>query len=96
MTATTDAILDSFQSLATVFGASEYANMCAIGVATDDPASPGATAVVFQGKLYALVIPDSYTSFDGRTLTDIVNGVIVNAYAEWQADRQRLVVAAAR
>lgn len=94
MSVETEAIAAAFQSLADVFAASEYADQCAIGVWTDDPARPGVTAVVFQGKLYALVIPDSYTALDGRTLTDVVNGVIINAYMEWEADRRRLMSAA--
>lgn len=74
-----------------MFETSEYADMCAIGVWTDNPASPGVSAVVFQGKLYALTIPDSYTSLDGKVLTEIVNAVILNAFIEWDVDRQRLL-----
>lgn len=89
MSVETEAIA-AFQSLVDVFAESEYVDQCAIGVWTDDPNRPGVTAVVFQRKLYALVIPDSYTLLDGRVLTDIVNGVILNAYMEWETDRRRL------
>lgn len=67
MSVTTESILSAFQELSAVFETSEYADMCAIGVWTDNPASPGVSAVVFQGKLYALTIPDSYTSLDGKS-----------------------------
>lgn len=96
MSAVMERISGAFQNISDLFGAAEYADACAIGVWTDDPSDPGVTAVVFQGKLYALTIPDSYTSFSGEVLSDIVNGVIVNAYIEWGADRKRLMSAATR
>lgn len=90
MASTLDDIAAAFADIAIVVSASDYADQCAIGIWTDDPMSPGVTAVVFQGKLYALVIPDSYTRLDGRMLSDIVNGTVLNAFIEWGADRRRL------
>jgi hypothetical protein len=94
MSTTTDRITDAFQAIADVYAAVEYADMCALGVWTDDPADPGVTAVVFQGKLYSLIIPTSYLALEPDTLSDVVNAVIVNAFVEWQSDRQRLIDAA--
>lgn len=94
MASTLDDIAAAFTDLANVVGASDYADQCAIGVWTDDPMNPGVTAVVFQGKLYALVIPDSYTRLSGSMLSDIVNGTVLNAYIEWDADRRRLMKSA--
>lgn len=90
MSATKDRIYAALNGLQTIYGVSEYADMCAIGVYTDDPTAPGVTAVVFQGQLYALVIPDSYTNLPPDTLSQTVNAVIINAYREWGADRRRL------
>jgi hypothetical protein len=91
MSTVTDNISSAFQELVDVFEAAEYADLCAIGVWTDNPSNPGVTAIVFQGKLYALTVPDSYTSLDPVVLTDIINAVILNAFIEWDADRQRLL-----
>lgn len=83
-------IQSAFDSVSALFRASEYADACAIGVWSDDPQNPGITAVVFQGKLYALVIPDSWKSRSPEDLTDVINAVLINAYAEWNADHDRL------
>jgi len=91
MSTTTAQITEAFQAIVDVYAAVEYADTCAIGVWTDDPGDPGVTAVVFQNKLYALIIPDSYRSLAGDTISDVVNAVIMNAFIEWQADRQRLI-----
>lgn len=69
----------------------QYADQCAVGVWTDDPAAPGCSAVVFQGKLYALVIPDAYADLPLPELSALVSGVIHNAWIEWQQDHARLV-----
>ena len=90
MSATNDRIFAALDGLQSVYGVTEYADMCAIGVYTDDPASPGVSAVVFQGQLYALVIPDSYLNLPPDTITNVVNAVILNAYREWSADRAHL------
>lgn len=90
MSETKDAIFAAFNKVQSVFDASEFADMCAIGVYSDDPESPGVTAVVFQGQLYSLVIPDSYLNLPPNTITNVVNAVIINAYREWGADRMRL------
>lgn len=95
MSTITDNINSAFQELVGVFETAEYADLCAIGVWTDNPSNPGVTAIVFQGKLYALTVPDSYTSLDSVVLTDIINAVILNAFIEWDTDRQRLMTQAA-
>lgn len=94
MTTALEDIRAAFDGLNDVFAASEYANMCAFGVWTDDPSDPGVTAVVFQGKLYALTVPDSYTTMDPLVFTDLVNTVIINAFIEWNLDRKRLMASA--
>lgn len=96
MTTTLDDIRAAFEGINDAIAANEYASACAIGVWTDDPADPGVSAVVFQGKLYALTIPDAYTSMEPLVLTDLVNTVIVNAFIEWDEDRKRLLAAANR
>lgn len=96
MTATTTSpIIDALRGLADTFSVAQYADQCAIGVWTDDPKAPGCSAVVFQGKLYALVIPDSYASVNPADLSVLVSGVIGNAWIEWQRDHARLVTEAA-
>lgn len=94
MTTTLAEIRSAFDGLNDALAVSDYADKCAIGVWTDDPSDPGVTAVVFQGKLYALTIPDAYTTMDPLALTDLVNLVIVNAFIEWNEDRKRLLAAA--
>lgn len=84
------AIRDAFSSVAAMFDAADYAEECAIGVWTDDPERPGVTAVVFQRQLFSLTIPDGYKSMSPEDLTDVVNGVLINAYIEWGLDRDRL------
>ena len=91
MSAVTDSIIAAFDALQETYSLTEYADSCAVGVWTDDPADPGVTAVVFQGKLFSLVIPDSYLQLDGPTLSDIINAVIINAYIEWDSDRGRIL-----
>lgn len=94
MTATTSPIVDALRGLADTYHVARYADQCAIGVWTDDPAAPGCSAVVFQGKLYALVIPDSYADLTPAELSAIVSGVIHNAWIEWQRDHTRLLTGA--
>lgn len=96
MASTLEDIASSFRELDSVASASDYAYRCAIGIWTDDPGNPGVTAVVFEGKLYALVIPDGYTHLDGKMLSDIINGVVVNAFIEWNADHHRLMQGAVK
>lgn len=95
MSKVSDSINSAFQTAIGVCGASQYADACAIGVWADDPADPGCSAVVFQGKLYALVIPDSYLTMEPVELSVLINAVIFNAYIEWNRDRARLMSAAA-
>lgn len=89
-----DEIRAAFDNIGEMFHSEDYAQACAIGVWTDDPKSPGITAVVFQGKLYSLVIPDAWKLRDPQELTDVVNAVLVNAYIEWSIDRARLAASA--
>ena len=96
MTATTiSPIIDALRGLADTFNVARYADQCAVGVWTDDPNAPGCSAVVFQGKLYALVIPDTYADVNPADLSVLVSGVIGNAWIEWQRDHARLVTEAA-
>lgn len=88
---TTSPIVEALNALADTFNVAQYADQCAIGVWTDDPAAPGCSAVVFQGKLYALVIPDAYSELDPADLSALVSGVISNAWVEWHRDHARLV-----
>ena len=94
MSTSLEEISAAFDGINEAFSASDYANMCAIGVWPDDPGDPGITVVVFQGKLYAITIPDSYTNMDPLVITDLINSGIVNAYIEWDTDRKRLMTAA--
>lgn len=96
MSSTLDDIRAAFDQIGDVFRADDYAQACAIGVWTDDPQHPGVTAVVFQGKLYSLSVPNSWRVKDPRELTDVINAVLINAYAEWALDRARLAQSAAR
>lgn len=96
MSQVTDRISSAIQSVIDVYGASQYADACAVGVWADDPAAPGCSAVVFQGKLYALIIPDSYLSMDPTELSILINSTIFNAYVEWSNDRSRLMSQASR
>lgn len=59
----------------------------AVGMWADDPTDPGVTAVVCQGKLTDLTIPETYMQLPGQTLADLVNAVIVNAFIEWNRTR---------
>lgn len=93
----TDAIASAFDALRRVGETDDYATSCAVGVWTDNPASPGVTAVVFQGQLYALIIPDAYQQqMDPQVLTDMVRATVLNAVIEWERDRKRLLAASAR
>lgn len=67
MSTTTSTIADALRDLASTFTVAQYADQCAVGVWTDDPAAPGCSAVVFQGKLYALVIPDAYADLPSQS-----------------------------
>lgn len=89
-------ISSAIQSVIDVYGASQYADECAVGVWADDPAAPGCSAVVFQGKLYALVVPDSYMTMNPDELSTLINATIFNAYVEWSNDRSRLIESASR
>jgi hypothetical protein len=80
--------LDSFPD---VFGDRDRAATAAVGIWADDPANPGVIAIVSQGKLQELVIPDSYIRLAPQALSDLINAVVTNAYLDWNAARQRLL-----
>lgn len=94
MSAAIERIRSSVDSLNRVHANGEYATSCAIGVWTDDPKYPGVTAVVFQGRLYELIIPDDYKKkMPTQDLDDLVGAVVLNAFLEWEVDRKRLMSA---
>lgn len=97
MSAAIERIRSSVDSLNRVYESGEYATSCAIGVWTDDPKYPGVVAVVFQGKLYELVVPDDYKKkMPKQDLDDLVGAVVLNAFLEWEVDRKRLMAAKSR
>lgn len=59
-----------------------------VGMWADDPKDPGVTAIVCQGKLVDLTIPETYMRLNPQTLADIVNAVIANAFFEWSPSTQ--------
>lgn len=85
-----DDVNAAFTRIGDMFRAEDYSQACAIGVWTDDPESPSVTAVVFQGRLYSLVVAEAWRRRDPRDLTDVVNAVLINAFAEWSIDKERL------
>lgn len=97
MTATIDRLRGAFSEVQKVHDNGEYAASCAIGLWTDDPKVPGVIAVVFQGSLYALIVPDDYRKrIPKPELEDLVNSVVMNAFIEWDEDRKRLLAAKSR
>lgn len=79
-------IESAFDNLAELEQARNFAYQAAIGVWADDPLDPGASAVVWQGKLFSLALPDSYLKLSADELTHIVNNVIINAFVEWRKE----------
>lgn len=59
-----------------------------VGMWADDPKDPGVTAIVSQGRLVDLTIPEAYMRLNPQTLADIVNAVIANAFFEWSPSTQ--------
>lgn len=81
---------DVLAEYAASFGDRDRAGLTAAGVWADNPAAPGVFAVVFQGKLTELVIPDSYLKLRPQELADVINAVIANAVVDIRDARRRL------
>lgn len=91
MSETKDAIYAAFDKVTEMYRQTDKLDTCALGVWVDDPKNPGVCAVVRGGKLYSLLIADSYADrMSPSELELIVNATIINAYLEWSADRVRL------
>lgn len=74
--------------------AANYAFHMALGQfgTTDPPEDPGCTAIVLEGKLFALALCDEYArSRDAEFVSFTVNSVIMSAFRAWKADYERLV-----
>ena len=85
------AMTDALDGFSATIGDRDRAMSAAVGVWADDPHNPGVVAIVSQGTLQELVIPDSYIRLDPQALSDIINAVVVNAHLDWNADRHRLL-----
>ena len=79
-------IEEAYAHLAEMETAEDFAMNAAIGVWGDDPVDPGVSAVVWQGKLFSLAIPDAYLKVSPEELSYIISAVTINAFVQWRLE----------
>lgn len=80
------ALVDAARSAERVHQGAEVRHYTAIGAGCDYPTDPGLTVVVHRGRIVGLEIGDDYLNKPVDEINDVLNAVIMNAFANWRVD----------
>lgn len=85
-------LVEAAQRLEDVWGQAAFISAEATGIAIDDPNDPHVAVAVHDGRIVYIGISDPMMRAGLDQLADVLNGLIVNAFGRWRAQRSEAVV----
>lgn len=81
-----DELLSSIAAIEGLEARKQEAFDDAVGTFVDEPMSPTVVAMVWRGKLAHLEVADGVCKLPADEATQIINRVMINAFAAWRDD----------